>query len=128
MKLGLTTIREFEYDQKSLINELSEEEFKKQVGVCLIHPETYNKIVSKSGSNLELTTQFGSVVLRPVWDESIPLNMVYINNMGNMLIKNVPDDVRREFKAICIRKETTMREEIIRFMTEEVEKAARKGP
>lgn len=47
--------------------------------------------------------------------------------MGTLIIKNVPDDMRREFKAICIRKETTMREEIIRFMINEVEKAARKG-
>ena len=47
--------------------------------------------------------------------------------MGTLIIKNVPDEIRREFKAICIRKATTMREEIIRFMTEVVEKAARKG-
>jgi formylmethanofuran dehydrogenase subunit D len=79
LKLLLSTIREFEYDQKSLINELSESELKNKVAVCLIHPETYNKIVTRSGVNLKLTSNFGSVVLRPVWDESIPLDMVYIN-------------------------------------------------
>lgn len=79
MKLRLTTIREFEHDQKSLINELSEDEFIKRVAVCIIHPETYNKIVPKSGLNLKLTTKYGSVVLKPEWDESIPLEMVYVN-------------------------------------------------
>ncbi len=104
MKLLLSTIREFEYDQKSLINELSESELKNKVAVCLIHPETYNKIASRSGVNLKLTTNFGSVVLRPVWDESIPLDMVYVNKSiwsnqvtgvieGRIQLKNIEVDV-----------------------------------
>ncbi len=79
MKLLLSTIREIKYDQKILINELSEKELKENVACCLIHPETFKKIVSKSGVNLKLTTNYGSVVLKPVQDESIPLEMIYIN-------------------------------------------------
>lgn len=79
MKLLLSTIRELKYDQKILINELSEKELKDNIAICLIHPETYNKIVSKSGVNLKLTTSYGSVVLKPIWDESIPLEMIYVN-------------------------------------------------
>ncbi len=44
-----------------------------------------------------------------------------------MLLQNVPDKIKNEFKAICARKGTTMRAEIMRLMNEEVEKVARKG-
>jgi len=104
MKLLLSTIREIKYDQKTLINELSEKELKENVAICLIHPETIKKIVSKSGVNLKLTTNYGSVVLKPVQDESIPLEMIYINKSiwanqiigdfkNKMLFKNLEVEV-----------------------------------
>lgn len=104
MKLLLSTIREIKYDQKTLINELSEKELKENVAICLIHPETFKKIVSKSGVNLKLTTNYGSVVLKPVQDESIPLEMIYINKSiwanqiigdfkNKMLFKNLEVEV-----------------------------------
>ena len=37
--------------------------------------------------------------------------------MAKMLIDNVPDDARNHFKARCALNETTMRDELIRFMT-----------
>ena len=46
--------------------------------------------------------------------------------MGTMIIKNMPDDIRKEFKILCLKRDTTMREELIRLMREEVEKAAKK--
>lgn len=53
-------------------------------------------------------------------------NRVYHSYMGTMLIKNMPDDVRKAFKMLCLQRDTPMREEIIRLMKEEVEKAKRK--
>ena len=38
-------------------------------------------------------------------------------------IKDIPDDVHRKYKAICILKSTTMREAIIKHMKEVVDKA-----
>ena len=43
--------------------------------------------------------------------------------MGTILIRNVPNDLRKEFKLLCIQKNTNMTEELIRFIREEVEKA-----
>lgn len=107
MKLLLSTIRELKYDQKTLINELSEQELKENVAVCLIHPKTYNRIVSKSGLNLKLTTNYGSVVLKPVWDETIPLEMIYVNKSiwANQIIGNVKDKI--QFKNLEVEVEPT---------------------
>lgn len=107
MKLLLSTIRELKYDQKTLINELSEQELKENVAVCLIHPKTYNRIVSKSGLNLKLTTNYGSVVLKPVWDETIPLEMIYVNKSiwANQIIGIVKDKI--QFKNLEVEVEPT---------------------
>ena len=41
--------------------------------------------------------------------------------MKTIMIKGVPEDLRAEFKAICILKRTTMTAEILRFITRTVE-------
>lgn len=38
------------------------------------------------------------------------------NGMARMMIENIPDDVRNKFKARCALYETTMRDELIRYM------------
>ena len=47
--------------------------------------------------------------------------------MADLIIRNIPEELRNQFKSLCALKGSNMREEIIRFMKEEVEKAARKG-
>lgn len=43
--------------------------------------------------------------------------------MGSYLIKDIPEELQRKFKASCVLRGTTMKEELIRFIREEVEKA-----
>ena len=43
--------------------------------------------------------------------------------MGTIIIKDIPDDIKREFKSLCVLKGETLREAFIRLMREEVEKA-----
>jgi len=38
-------------------------------------------------------------------------------------ITGVPEDLQRQFKIVCLQKGMTMKEAVIKFMTEEVEKA-----
>ena len=47
--------------------------------------------------------------------------------MAVVYIKNVPDELRNKFKALCAEKGSNMREELMKYMKEVVEKAARKG-
>jgi len=46
--------------------------------------------------------------------------------MAQLIIKDIPDVLRNDFKAICAKKGTTMKAEIIKFIRKEVEKAAQK--
>jgi len=43
--------------------------------------------------------------------------------MADINLKNVPDDLRDKYKAYCALKRTTMREDLMRYMKEVVEKA-----
>jgi phage terminase Nu1 subunit (DNA packaging protein) len=45
--------------------------------------------------------------------------------MGNILLKDVPENLKRKFKALCATRGKTMKEEILRLMKEEVEKGAK---
>jgi len=47
--------------------------------------------------------------------------------MGTIIIKDVPEDVKRKFKALCVLKGKTLREELIRLMKEEIEKSRKDG-
>ena len=54
-------------------------------------------------------------------------SMVYSDCMGTMILRNISDDLRKQFKLLCIQKNSNMTAEIVIFMKKEVETAARKG-
>ena len=49
-----------------------------------------------------------------------------ITSMKTIMIKNVPEQLRNEFKAICVRKGSTMSAEFLKFMKQIVEKENKK--
>jgi hypothetical protein len=42
--------------------------------------------------------------------------------MGTMILRNVPEDLRKQFKLHCIQNNTNMTEVLIELMRKEVEK------
>ena len=62
----------------------------------------------------------------PLGVDSI-VHIVYTVSMAVVYIKNVPDELRNKFKALCAEKGSNMREELMKYMKEVVEKAAREG-
>jgi plasmid stability protein len=46
--------------------------------------------------------------------------------MGSILIRQVPDDVHKDFKKLCQAKNTSMENEMIRLIAREVKAAARR--
>lgn len=44
--------------------------------------------------------------------------------MATMNLRNVPEDVRQQFKALCALRRTSMTEAIVAFMREDLAKAA----
>ena len=49
--------------------------------------------------------------------------MAYNAYMSEILLRNVPEELRKAFKLLCIERNTNMTEVILKFMREEVEKA-----
>jgi len=47
-------------------------------------------------------------------------------DMKNILIRKVPEDVHEDFRILCIRRKSSMNEELLKFIQKEVEKAAQK--
>ena len=46
--------------------------------------------------------------------------------MGAILIRQIPDPIHKDFKKLCQSKQTSMEKEIVRLISREVTKAARK--
>jgi hypothetical protein len=46
--------------------------------------------------------------------------------MGSILIRQVPDPLHKDFKKLCHAKKTSMEKEMVRLISREVGKAARK--
>ena len=47
--------------------------------------------------------------------------------MGTIIIKDVPEDLKREFKAICALRGKSLKDSIIELMRKEVEKERKKN-
>jgi hypothetical protein len=50
-------------------------------------------------------------------------SMGYHDDVGTMILRNVPDELRKQFKLHCIADNTNMTELIINLMRREVEKS-----
>jgi len=46
----------------------------------------------------------------------------YHDCMGTMILRGIPDDLRKRFKLLCLEKNTNMTEAIIEFIRKEVAK------
>ena len=44
-------------------------------------------------------------------------NNYYIDNMGRIVINNVPEEIRAGFKAICALRRTNMRDMLLKYIT-----------
>jgi hypothetical protein len=49
------------------------------------------------------------------------MNVVYTDNMSNIIIKGVPDDIYRRFKAQCAMEGKTVKNKLIEMIKKEVE-------
>jgi hypothetical protein len=46
--------------------------------------------------------------------------------MGSILIRQIPDPIHKDFKKLCQSKQVSMERELVRLISREVTKAARK--
>jgi len=78
MEMIINTVRKIDNDQAKEHIFGDEKTLKENVALAWINPENLKLINLKSNSNIKISSQFGSVVLRVLEDESIPTGMINI--------------------------------------------------
>ena len=78
MEMIINTVRKIDHDQAKEHMFGDDKTLKENVAVALINPENLKELNSKSNSNVKISSQFGSVILRVKDDENVPKGMVYI--------------------------------------------------
>ena len=78
MEMIINTVRKIDHDQAKEHAFGDNKTLKENVALALINPENLKELNSKSNSNVKISSQFGSVILRAKDDENVPKGMVYI--------------------------------------------------
>ena len=78
MEMIINTVRKIDHDQAKEHAFGDNKTLKENVALALINPENLKELNSKSNSNVNISSQFGSVILRVKDDENVPKGMVYI--------------------------------------------------
>ena len=102
MEMIINTIRMIEYDQAKEHAFGDNETLKANLAIALINPEELKALNRNSNSNLKITSQFGSVVLRIQEDKNVPKGMVCIpvSIWANQVTGMVNDQlIYKNFKA-----------------------------
>ena len=50
------------------------------------------------------------------------MSIVYIDTMKRTIIRDIPDDIHKDFKIMCVEKEISMNKELLRMIQEAVKK------
>lgn len=48
------------------------------------------------------------------------MDIVYSENMANLIVKGIPDDIYRKFKADCVMKGVSIKDKLIEMLEKEV--------
>ena len=78
MNMIINTVRKIDHDQAKEHAYGDDKTLKENVALALINPENLKELNSKSNSNVKISSQFGSIILRVQDDENVPKGMVYI--------------------------------------------------
>ena len=78
MKMILNTVRKIDHDQ---INEYlfgDNRSLQENLAIAFLNPNDYNYLELSSSSNLKVTSEFGSVILKPIEQDKVPKTTIYI--------------------------------------------------
>ena len=77
MEMILNTVRKIDNDQAKELSFGDEESLKEILAVAFFNKEDYDNLsLNKTKSNIKMTSQFGSVILKPEKQEKLPQGIV----------------------------------------------------
>lgn len=74
----INTVRKIDHDQAKEQAFGDDKTLKDNVALALINPENFKELNLKSDSNVKVSSQFGSIILRCQEDKNVPKGMIYI--------------------------------------------------
>jgi formylmethanofuran dehydrogenase subunit D len=75
-EIKVNTVRMVDYDQVREYSFGDNISLKEKLAIGLINPTDFNKLNISSNSNMKLSNNFGSVVVKPIQDEEVPLGII----------------------------------------------------
>ncbi len=78
MEMIVNTVRILEHDQAKEHMFGDDKSLKENVALALINPENLKGLKLTSNSNIKISSQFGSVILKIIEDENVPIGIINI--------------------------------------------------
>lgn len=78
MKMIINTVRKINHDQAKEHSFGDDKTLKENIALALINPENLKDLDLESNSNIKISSQFGSVILRVQEEKNVPKGMIYI--------------------------------------------------
>ena len=78
MEMIINTVRKIDHDQAKEHAFGDYNKLKENVALALLNPANLKELKYETNSNIKISSQFGSVVLRVQEDENVPKGIVYI--------------------------------------------------
>jgi len=76
MDMLLNTVRMVDYDQAKEYLEGDDNSLKEKLAIGLISPEDFKSLNISQNLNLKLNNKFGSVVIKAIQDENVPVGTI----------------------------------------------------
>lgn len=76
MDMLLNTVRMVDYDQAKEYLEGDDNSLKEKLAIGLINPEDFKSLNLSQSLNLKLKNKFGSVVIKVLQDENVPVGII----------------------------------------------------
>ena len=78
MEMIINIVRKIDHDQAKEHAFGDDKSLKENVAIALINPEDFRELNLQSNTNVKITSQFGSTILRSKEDKDIPKGMILI--------------------------------------------------
>ncbi len=76
MEMILNTIRIMDYDQAKEYSFGDDNSLTEHLAIGLLNPEDFKNLSLTTNVNLKISNKYGSVIIKPIQDENVPLGMI----------------------------------------------------
>ncbi|MFX0155310.1 MAG: molybdopterin dinucleotide binding domain-containing protein [Candidatus Hodarchaeota archaeon] len=76
MEMLVNTVRMVDYDQVKEYSFGDDDSLTKHLAIALLNPEDFKNLNLSTNSNLKISNNFGSVIVKPIQNKNVPLGII----------------------------------------------------